>query len=43
MLGDYDQKLALGGWYYTANFNDLSETQPNGSRCDTTVPAASMC
>ena len=30
MLGDYDQKLAIGGWYYTANFNDLSETQPNG-------------
>ena len=30
MLGDYDSKVAIGGWYYTATFNDLSETQPNG-------------
>jgi porin len=30
MLGDYDQKVAIGGWYYTATFDDLSETQPNG-------------
>ncbi len=30
MLGDYDQKIALGGWYYTASFDDLSETQANG-------------
>ena len=30
MLGDYDSKVAIGGWYYTATFDDLSETQPNG-------------
>ncbi len=30
MLGEYDAKAAIGGWYYTATFNDLSETQPNG-------------
>jgi porin len=30
MLGAYDRKLAIGGWYYTATFDDLSETQPNG-------------
>jgi porin len=30
MLGDYDQKFAIGGWYYSASFNDLSETQANG-------------
>jgi porin len=30
MLGEYDAKVAIGGWYYTATFNDLSETQPNG-------------
>lgn len=30
MLGDYDSKVAIGGWYYTAAFNDLSETQPDG-------------
>ena len=30
MLGEYDAKVALGGWYYTATFDDLSETQPNG-------------
>jgi porin len=30
MLGDYDSKIAIGGWHYTATFNDLSETQPNG-------------
>jgi len=30
MLGEYKSKVAIGGWYYTATFNDLSETQPNG-------------
>jgi len=30
MLGEYDTKVAIGGWHYTARFNDLSETQPNG-------------
>jgi porin len=30
MLGEYDSKFAIGGWYYSATFNDLSETQPNG-------------
>ncbi len=30
MLGEYDSKVAIGGWYYTATFNDLSETQSNG-------------
>lgn len=30
MLGEYDAKVALGGWYYAATFDDLSETQPNG-------------
>jgi porin len=30
MLGEYDSKLAIGGWYYTATFDDLSETQSNG-------------
>jgi porin len=30
MLGAYDTKLAIGGWYYTATFDDLSETQPDG-------------
>jgi porin len=29
-LGEYEQKVAIGGWYYTATFDDLSETQPNG-------------
>ena len=29
-LGEYEQKVAIGGWYYTAMFDDLSETQPNG-------------
>ena len=29
-LGDYDMKLAVGGWYYTATFDDLSATQPDG-------------
>jgi porin len=27
----YDAKLALGGWYYTARFPDLSATLPNGN------------
>jgi porin len=26
----YDSKLALGGWYYTAEFDDLSEREPDG-------------
>ena len=30
MLGEYDTKLAIGGWYYTAAFDDLSETQADG-------------
>jgi len=30
MLGEYDAKVAVGGWYYSATFDDLSETQPNG-------------
>ena len=30
MLGNYESKLAIGGWYYTAYFDDLSETQANG-------------
>jgi porin len=30
MLGAYDQKTAIGGWYYTATFADLSQTQANG-------------
>jgi porin len=29
-LGEYDQKIAIGGWYYTATFDDLSATQSNG-------------
>jgi len=29
-LGSYDEKVAIGAWYYTAAFNDLSETQPDG-------------
>jgi porin len=30
MLGEYDQKTAIGGWYYSATFLDLSERQANG-------------
>jgi porin len=30
LLGESASKLAIGGWYYTAKFDDLSETQPNG-------------
>jgi porin len=30
MLGEYDAKLAFGGWYYTATFNDLSARQADG-------------
>ncbi len=30
MLGDYDAKVALGAWYYTASFADLSATQADG-------------
>jgi porin len=29
-LAPYDDKIAIGGWYYTAKFNDLSEAGPNG-------------
>lgn len=29
-LGNYESKLAIGGWYYTGYFDDLSETQTNG-------------
>jgi porin len=29
-LGEYDEKFAIGGWYYTATFDDLSATQPDG-------------
>jgi porin len=29
-LPPYEDKIAVGGWYYTAQFNDLSEKQPNG-------------
>ena len=30
MLGEYDAKVAVGAWHYTASFDDLSETQPDG-------------
>lgn len=30
MLGEYDEKVAIGGWYYAATLDDVSETQPNG-------------
>ena len=30
LLGGYDQKTAIGAWYYTASFADLSEKQPDG-------------
>jgi len=30
MLGEYEAKVAVGGWYYTASFADLSETQSDG-------------
>lgn len=29
-LPPYEAKIALGGWYYTAKFQDLSETGANG-------------
>jgi porin len=29
-LSPYDGKLAIGGWYYTAGFDDLSEREPDG-------------
>ena len=29
-LSPYDGKLAVGGWYYTATFNDLSKREPDG-------------
>ena len=29
-LGEYDEKVAVGGWYYTATFDDLSATQRDG-------------
>lgn len=30
MLGEYDAKVAVGAWHYTASFDDLSETQSHG-------------
>jgi porin len=30
MLPPYDEKLAIGGWYYSAAFDDLVELEPNG-------------
>ncbi len=30
-LPPYDGKLAVGGWYYTASFDDLSERGPAGT------------
>jgi hypothetical protein len=30
MLGEHDEKVAIGARYYSATFDDLSETQPNG-------------
>lgn len=29
-LPPYDNKFAIGAWYYTATFSDLSEVSPNG-------------
>ena len=29
-LSPYDGKVAVGGWYYTAEFDDLSEREPDG-------------
>jgi porin len=29
-VADYDDKVAIGSWYYTAAFDDLSEMQPDG-------------
>jgi porin len=29
-LSPYEEKLAIGGWYYTAQFEDLSERNPDG-------------
>lgn len=29
-LAPYDGKVAIGGWYYTAEFDDLSERLPDG-------------
>jgi|KBSSwiStaDraftv2_1062776.scaffolds.fasta_scaffold01747_19 porin len=29
-LTPYDNKLAIGGWYYSAAFDDLVEVEPNG-------------
>jgi len=30
MLPPYDEKLAIGGWYYSATFEDLVDLEPNG-------------
>ena len=30
MLPAYDNKIAIGAWHYTANYNDLSNIQPDG-------------
>ena len=29
-LGPYDDKLTIGGWHYSAAFDDLAELEPNG-------------
>ena len=29
-LPPYDDKIAVGGWYYTATFDDLNKVEPNG-------------
>ena len=30
MLPSYDEKVTIGGWYYSAAFDDLVELEPNG-------------
>src|SRR5262249_33366350 len=30
-LSPYDDKVAVGAWYYTANFNSLNEVDQNGN------------
>jgi porin len=30
-IGPYDDKIAAGGWYYTATFDDLSNVDANGT------------
>jgi porin len=31
MLGDYDAKVAIGAWHYTAPFDDLAEARSDGA------------